>query len=395
MQNGNFDEEIFDFNKAQPDLPEIDQLRKDELYDLKPEGSGQIRIMLQWIYSKVKLLNDILLALRYQIHSDRHFKAVKEEMLEDMQKPFGGFLKASLANQALAGGDLQLVDAFTRFGTVSEREKEVAKDVETYLKKRGLRVPKWAKATFVMTLIFLVITLLVNFYKADFLNLTVCTVAIYLLSNAKDVQPRQFRYLVAGTILSLVYDVLWLLLRSGELAGDVEPAFGRDLFTGFRDEADGGRAELQSEGRHRGGAGHLEVEADAGNRRDRMDVGVLDVAAIFAQVESDAIGTAREGFTREGYDIGFRMWRHVYTAVAGLAERRGVVDIDAEEDGTGGGHFFILSRIFWIFSDSSRSLRARSVSSHLSKYPWIRSSSPARALRRKTSAPAVPPSLRR
>ena len=138
MQNGNFDEEIFDFNKAQPDLPEIDQLRKDELYDLKPEGSGQIRIMLQWIYSKVKLLNDILLALRYQIHSDRHFKAVKEEMLEDMQKPFGGFLKASLANQALAGGDLQLVDAFTRFGTVSEREKEVAKDVETYLKKRGL-----------------------------------------------------------------------------------------------------------------------------------------------------------------------------------------------------------------------------------------------------------------
>jgi len=60
------------------------------------------------------------------------------------------------------------------------------------------------------------------------------------------------------------------------------------------------------------------------------------VAAIFAQVESDAIGTAREGFTREGYDIGFRMWRHVYTAVAGLAERRGVVDIDAEEDGTGG-----------------------------------------------------------
>jgi hypothetical protein len=228
MQNGNFDEEIFDFNKAQPDLPEIDQLRKDELYDLKPEGSGQIRIMLQWIYSKVKLLNDILLALRYQIHSDRHFKAVKEEMLEDMQKPFGGFLKASLANQALAGGDLQLVDAFTRFGTVSEREKEVAKDVETYLKKRGLRVPKWAKATFVMTLIFLVITLLVNFYKADFLNLTVCTVAIYLLSNAKDVQPRQFRYLVAGTILSLVYDVLWLLLRSGELAGDDEEDGGME-----------------------------------------------------------------------------------------------------------------------------------------------------------------------
>jgi hypothetical protein len=38
-----------------------------------------------------------------------------------------------------------------------------------------------------------------------------------------------------------------------------------------------------------------------------MDVGVLDVAAIFAQVERDAIGTASEGFTREGDDVRFRM----------------------------------------------------------------------------------------
>ncbi len=71
-----------------------------------------------------------------------------------------------------------------------------------------------------MTVIFTIVTCLVHFYKADFVNLTVCTVAIHMLSNAKDVQPRQFRYLVAGTILSFVYDLLWLILRFGDYAGD-------------------------------------------------------------------------------------------------------------------------------------------------------------------------------
>ena len=65
-----------------------------------------------------------------------------------------------------------------------------------------------------MTIIFTIITCLVHFYKADFVNLTVCTLAIHMLSNAKDVQPKQFRYLVAGTILSFVYDLLWLILRT-------------------------------------------------------------------------------------------------------------------------------------------------------------------------------------
>ena len=65
MQAGDFDEDMLDYRA--PDPPEIDQMKKDELYDLQPQGSGQIRISLQWIYSKVKLLDDILLHLRFQI----------------------------------------------------------------------------------------------------------------------------------------------------------------------------------------------------------------------------------------------------------------------------------------------------------------------------------------
>ena len=71
-----------------------------------------------------------------------------------------------------------------------------------------------------MTLLFTIITCLVHFYKADFVNLTVCTIAIHLLTNAKEVRPEQFRYLVAGTILSFIYDIVWLLMRFRDMTGD-------------------------------------------------------------------------------------------------------------------------------------------------------------------------------
>ena len=91
-----------------------------------------------------------------------------------------------------------------------------------------------------------------------------------------------------------------------------------------------------TEGGHRGRAGHLEVETDAGDRGDRMDVGVLDVAAIFAQVQRDAVGAAREGFARERDHVRLGVRGQVGPAVTRLAERRGVVDVDAKEEGTGG-----------------------------------------------------------
>ena len=60
----------------------------------------------------------------------------------------------------------------------------MAKQVEAFIQKKGWNTPKWARATFIMTILFTIITCLVHFYKADFVNLTVCTIAIYLLNNA-------------------------------------------------------------------------------------------------------------------------------------------------------------------------------------------------------------------
>lgn len=152
----------------------------------------------------------------------------KKSLLEDMQKPFGGFLRATVANQALNAGDADLLDKFQQFGTPTEDEKKMAKDVEEYMRRQGMANVKWARATFIMTIIFTIVTLMVHFYKADFVNLTVCTVAIHMLSSPKDVRPTQFRYLVAGTILSFAYDIAWFVLRGYDMVGDDEEDGGME-----------------------------------------------------------------------------------------------------------------------------------------------------------------------
>jgi hypothetical protein len=47
----------------------IDQMKQDRLYDMK-NGKTKVRLAIQWIYSRVKLLEDILNLLRTQKLSD-------------------------------------------------------------------------------------------------------------------------------------------------------------------------------------------------------------------------------------------------------------------------------------------------------------------------------------
>ena len=60
--------------------------------------------------------------LRHQIRRDKLDKQLKASFIEEMQQPFGGFLKVTAANQALNMGDMNLVDAFTQFAVPTAEE---------------------------------------------------------------------------------------------------------------------------------------------------------------------------------------------------------------------------------------------------------------------------------
>ena len=83
---------------------------------------------------------------------------------------------------------------------------------------------------------------------------------------------------------------------------------------------------------HRGRAGHLKVEAGGDALAQAPDIAFLDVAAVFAQMHSDALGAGTLGEQREHDGIGLD---HATAsvgllAIAGLAEGGGVVDVESE-----------------------------------------------------------------
>ena len=62
-------------------------MKQDRLYDLK-NGKTKVRLAIQWIYSRVKLLEDIQNLLQFQKQSDEQDLAQLKINLEHMQSPF-------------------------------------------------------------------------------------------------------------------------------------------------------------------------------------------------------------------------------------------------------------------------------------------------------------------
>ena len=76
------------------------------------------------------------------------------------------------------------------------------------------------------------------------------------------------------------------------------------------------------------GGGHLQVEPVRHQLPQQAHVALLDVAAVLAQVNGDAVGAAQEGQHRGRHRVGF-------VRPPRLPQRRDVVDVDAEPDHVG------------------------------------------------------------
>lgn len=93
--------------------------------------------------------------------------------------------------------------------------------------KLGFSHVPWFTLTKVVLGIYTALTCFVLFFRTDFMNLTVCTAAIYMITNTDKIKRWTFRVLVIGIFISLIYDLCWFLLQdqSNDAAdGGVEKA---------------------------------------------------------------------------------------------------------------------------------------------------------------------------
>ena len=109
----------------------------------------------------------------------------------------------------------------------------------------------------------------------------------------------------------------------GRVPHDIEATLGGELLAPLRHEARVGGADTEREGDDRVGHRHLEVQLDAEPSAQFLDVALLDMAPVLAQVHGDAVGARRLGHQRrlDGVRV---------VDPARLPEGGDVVDIDAE-----------------------------------------------------------------
>ena len=115
------------------------------------------------------------------------------------------------------------------------------------------------------------------------------------------------------------------LAQARFLRSDVQAPFRGDLVPPLRYEHRHFRLQFARDRDHLIGRRHLEIELDVGELTQAPHVLVLDMPAVFAQMDRDAVRTAQMGF-----DCGPHWIRLV--GAARLAQCGDMVDVDAEFD---------------------------------------------------------------
>jgi ribose/xylose/arabinose/galactoside ABC-type transport system permease subunit len=78
----------------------------------------------------------------------------------------------------------------------------------------------WFQLTWYLLWLYTGLTILIMLKRSDFVNLTICTTALFMMYNTDRISRSIFRVLVLGIIISLAYDLLWFFLKHSEFAED-------------------------------------------------------------------------------------------------------------------------------------------------------------------------------
>jgi len=66
------------------------------------------------------------------------------------------------------------------------------------------------------------LTLFVMFLRPDFLNLTICLTALFMLNNTSLITKGKFKVLVLAVFVSLIYDIVWFYIKHAEYANGID-----------------------------------------------------------------------------------------------------------------------------------------------------------------------------
>ena len=99
---------------------------------------------------------------------------------------------------------------------VSDREQQLNVRFNMIAGSVGMRHTRWARLTIILFGLWTLGTSFLCFQKPDFLNLTVGICGLFILLDPQMLKASYLRLLVAVIPVTQLYDLMWLLHKSGE-----------------------------------------------------------------------------------------------------------------------------------------------------------------------------------
>lgn len=210
---------------------------------------GKLRLIIQYVFSKTKMLTGYINMWQEQIALEEQELKDLRAVLKHMESPFGfikGFqleqnVKKNIEEkkeeveahkqQALMNWELS-PEMQERLANLEEKEKAVEVKIDavskTIAEKMGYEEVPWFKLTWYLLWIYTAITIVIMTKREDFVNLTICTTALYMMFHTERITRDYFRVLVLGILLSLLYDALWFFMKHQEYTEEQKADGGQE-----------------------------------------------------------------------------------------------------------------------------------------------------------------------
>lgn len=215
-----------------------DQMIKEGLYQLyrrddPSEPTGSIYLRIQWIYCRREYFKNYLAKVEESLEIEEEKKRNYESHLQKFQMPFKDILsKDDFAYDS--DFDQEKLELRARQGDneahLKLQERAYSKKVDalamSLARKAGMEQVPWFVLTWVVTWTYLVLSLSACFFRADFVNVTIGAVSIYMLTETQEIRKTTFRNLVIAIVFSFFYDFIFLLEVSGDYGKDNTGADG-------------------------------------------------------------------------------------------------------------------------------------------------------------------------
>jgi hypothetical protein len=184
--------------------------------------TGRIRLKLQWIYSRLGLMSDQVHDLQEHLKKVIEIKAAHQRELRMLSSPFDFIFKKHV--DVMDDGDS---DFMLSIYQSHPKEEKVAKALDRLFKPivdaSMLGQAFWSALFTVAFFIYLIVTLILWFFKPDFWNLSIVAISFYVLPTVTLVEdlnsPRQKKKIIRVSVfmifLSFFYDIAWLIIHWG------------------------------------------------------------------------------------------------------------------------------------------------------------------------------------